>query len=153
MRDLGPIQLEENNSSVFLGRDYNKSRNSSDQVAFMVDQEIRKIIDGCYKTTEKIIKENMDLVTLIANTLVERETLTKEQIDYLIEHKVLPDEDYDKMEYEDLKRAAKEKEIKGYTKLTEEELRESLKKAENKEIKEEQKEEAKEEQEENKTNN
>ena len=153
MSDLGPIQLEENNSSVFLGRDYNKSRNSSDQVAFMVDQEIRKIIDGCYKTTEKIIKENMDLVTLIANTLVERETLTKEQIDYLIEHKVLPDEDYDKMEYEDLKRAAKEKEIKGYTKLTEEELRESLKKAENKEIKEEQKEEAKEEQEENKTNN
>ena len=46
-----------------------------------------------------------------------------------------------------------EKEIKGYTKLTEEELRESLKKAENKEIKEEQKEEVKEEQEENKTNN
>ncbi len=127
MSDLGPIQLEQNNSSVFLGRDYNKSRNSSDQVAFEIDQEIRKIIDNCYKKTESIIKENMDSVKLIADTLVDRETLTKEQIDYLLEHKKLPDEDYDVMDFDSLKSAAKEKGIKGYTKMSQEELLEALK--------------------------
>src|SRR5574344_656367 len=49
MSDLGPVQLEQRESSVFLGRDYNKSRNFSDQVAFEIDQQIRKIIDSCYK--------------------------------------------------------------------------------------------------------
>jgi len=131
MSDLGPIQLEQNNSSVFLGRDYNKSRNSSEKLAFEIDQEIRKIIDACYKKTEEIIKANMDELKLIADTLVDRETLTKEQIDYLLEHKMLPDEDYDKMELDELKAVAKEKGIKGYTKMSEDELKEALKSLKN----------------------
>src|SRR5574344_2343241 len=108
MSDLGPIQLEQNESSVFLGRDYNKSRNSSDQVAYEIDQEIRKIIDACYNTTEKIVKDNMKLVDLIAANLVKYETLTREQIDYLVEHGKMQDEDYTKMSFEELKKAAKE---------------------------------------------
>ena len=84
MSDLGPIQLEQNESSVFLGRDYNKSRNSSETIAYEVDKEIRKIIDVCYAKTQKIIKENMKLVDLIADNLVKYETLTKEQIDSLV---------------------------------------------------------------------
>ncbi len=122
MSDLGPIQLEQNESSVFLGRDYNKSRNSSDQVAFEIDQEIRKIIDGCYKKTEKIVKDNMKLVDLIAENLIKYETLTKEQIDYLLENGKMKEEDYSKMSLDELKLYAKEKGIKGYTKMTEEEL-------------------------------
>src|SRR5574344_2442976 len=108
MSDLGPIQLEQNESSVFLGRDYNKSRNSSDQVAYEIDQEIRKIIDACYEKTEKIVKDNMKLVDLIAANLVKYETLTREQIDYLVEHGKMQDEDYTKMSFEELKKAAKE---------------------------------------------
>ena len=60
MSSLGPIQLESNDEgSVFLGRDYNKIRNFSSQVAYEIDQEMRKIIDECYKNAVKIIKENM----------------------------------------------------------------------------------------------
>ena len=84
MSSLGPVQLEQNEGSVFLGRDYNKSRNFSSQVAFEIDQEMRKIIDECYQKATKIIKENKDLLDLIANTLISKETLTKEEIDYLV---------------------------------------------------------------------
>ncbi len=93
MSDLGPVQFEQPESSVFLGRDYTKSRNFSSQVAFEIDTEIRKIIDSEYKVATKIIKENRDLLDLIANTLLEYETITKEQIDFLAEHKRMPEDD------------------------------------------------------------
>ena len=93
MSDLGPVQFEQPESSVFLGRDYTKSRNFSSQVAFEIDTEIRKIIDTQYKEATKIIKENHDLLDLIANALLEYETLTKEQIDYLVENGKMPEED------------------------------------------------------------
>ena len=93
---------------------------------------MRKIIDECYKVTQKIISENKDLLDLIANTLLERETITKEQIDYLVEHGHMPDEEVEKEEIKELsledltltelREMAKEKEIKGYSKMTKEEL-------------------------------
>ncbi len=92
MSDLGPIQFEHQESSVFLGRDYNKSRNFSSQVAYEIDQEMRKIIDKSYQKTKKIISENTDLLDLIAKTLLEKETITKEEIDYLVKYKKLPKE-------------------------------------------------------------
>ena len=85
MSDLGPVQLEHQSESVFLGRDYNKSQNFSDQVALEIDNEVRKIMDECYQNATKILKDNKDLVMLIADTLVERETITKEEIDELVE--------------------------------------------------------------------
>ena len=84
MSDLGPVQLEHKSEGVFLGRDYNKSQNFSDAVALEIDQEVRKIIDECYKKATKILKENKDLVMLLTNTLVEKETITKEEIDELV---------------------------------------------------------------------
>lgn len=93
MSDLGPVQFEHQESSVFLGRDYNKSRNFSGQVAFEIDQEQRKIINECYEKAKKVVKENRKLLDLIANALLENETLTKEQIDYLVEHGKMPEED------------------------------------------------------------
>ena len=134
MSSLGPIQLEQQQGSVFLGRDYNKSRNFSSQVAYEIDQEMRKIIDECYERATKIIKENRKLLDLIANTLLEYETLTKEQIKYLVENGCMPDEDgeVDKSDFEEaslkdltlneLKELAREKKIKGYSKMTKEEL-------------------------------
>lgn len=134
MSSLGPMQLEQNESSVFLGRDYNKSRNFSDQVAFEIDKEIRKIIDECYKKTEKIITDNMNLVTLIAENLVEYETLTKEQIDYLVSHGKMKeldvsddsDTDNNDLTLEELKDIAKEKGIKGYSKMNKNDLKKEL---------------------------
>ena len=84
MSELGPVQLEHKSEGVFLGRDYNKSQNFSDAVALEIDQEVRKIIDECYKKATKILKENKDLVMLLTNTLVEKETITKEEIDELV---------------------------------------------------------------------
>ncbi len=90
MSSLGPMMLEEPDGNTFLGRDYTKNRNISDTVAHEIDEEMRSIIEDCYKKTKHIITENKDLLALIANTLLEEETITKEEIDYLVEHKCLP---------------------------------------------------------------
>ncbi len=132
MSDLGPMQLEQREGSSFLGRDYNKIRNFSNEVAHEIDQEMRKIIDKCYEEATKIIKENRGLLDLLANTLLEYETLTKEQIDYLVEYGKMPNEDeetsYEKMSLTKLKEIAKEKGIKGYTKMNKAELIKELEK-------------------------
>ena len=139
MSSLGPVQFEQQEGSVFLGRDYNKSRNFSSQVAFEIDQEMRKIIDECYNEATKLLKKERKLLDLIALTLVERETITKEQIDYLVEHGVMPlDEEevefdfkeatLDDLTLNELKEMAKEQSIKGYTKMNKEELKKELEK-------------------------
>ena len=127
MSSLGPVQFEHQESSVFLGRDYNKSKNFSSQVAYQIDEEIRKIISEQYEITTKILNENRELLDLIANALLEHETITKEQIDYLVEHGSMPSEEVEEATLADLTLAelramAKEKGIKGYTKLSKEEL-------------------------------
>ena len=93
MSNLGPMMLEEPSSNTFLGRDYTKNRNISDTVAHEIDEEMRKIINECYAKTKKILTENKDLLKLLAETLLENETITKEQIDYLVEHGKLPEEE------------------------------------------------------------
>ena len=93
MSDLGPLQFEQQAGSVFLGRDYNKSQHFSNEVANEIDMEMRKIINGCHKKATEIIKKNEDLLKLIAETLLEYETLTKEQIDYLVKNGKMPEED------------------------------------------------------------
>ena len=132
MSDLGPMQLEQREGSSFLGRDYNKIRNFSNEVAHEIDQEMRKIIDKCYQDATKIIKDNRKLLDLLANTLLEYETLTKEQIDYLVENGKMPNEDeetsYEKMSLTKLREIAKEKGIKGYTKMSKAELLKELEK-------------------------
>lgn len=131
MSDLGPIQLEQQEGGVFLGRDYNKSKNFSNEVAHEIDLEMRKIVNQCYKQTEKIIKENKDLLTLIANALLEYETITKEQIDYLVENGRMPKDEEEILTAKsltELKEMAKDKDIKGYSKMNKQELIDSLEK-------------------------
>ena len=110
MSDLGPIQFETQEGGVFLGRDYNKSKNFSNEVAHEIDLEMRKIINECYENAKKIINENRDLLELIASSLLEHETLTKEQIDYLAEHGKMPTEEVEEVEVNDevLEELAKE---------------------------------------------
>ena len=141
MSDLGPVQLEQQEGSVFLGRDYNKTRLFSNEVAHEIDLEMRKIINECYDKAKKILKENKDLVKLIAETLLEVETLTKEQIDYLVKNGRMPEEEELSEEtreiieedevkektLDELREEAKEKDIKGYSKMNKEELKDALK--------------------------
>lgn len=93
MSDLGPIQLEQQEGGVFLGRDYNKTKDFSNEVAHEIDLEMRKIVNSCYERAKQILFENQDMIKLIVDALLERETITKEQIDYLVEHGTMPPED------------------------------------------------------------
>ena len=86
MSSLGPMMLDEPSENTFLGRDYHKNKNFSDIVAHEIDEEMRSIINNCYEKSKKILKENKDLLKLIAETLLEEETITKEQIDSLVKH-------------------------------------------------------------------
>ena len=86
MSDLGPVQFEHRSEEVFLGRDYNKSRNYSDTVALEIDKEVRKIIDECYKQAKSLLTKNKELVEILSNTLYEKETLTKEEITEIVEN-------------------------------------------------------------------
>ena len=129
MSDLGPLQFEQQSGSVFLGRDYNKPQHFSNEVANEIDMEMRKIINNCHKQALDIIKKNKSLLKLIAETLLEYETLTKEQIDYLVENGKMPEEDVTNLEslsITKLKEIAKEKGIKNYSKMNKAELLQEL---------------------------
>lgn len=127
MSDLGPIQFEQNTGSVFLGRDYNKTRNFSDAVALEIDKEVRKILDECYNKAIKILKENKDLLKTIAEALLEHETLTKEEIDYLVEHGKMPSsQKKDDYTLDELQVEARELNIKNASKMNKEELEKAI---------------------------
>ena len=134
MSDLGPIQYEEKSEGVFLGRDYGKQKNFSDKVAHEIDEEIRKIINECYLNAKKVISENKHLIELLSDALMKYETITKEQIEYIVKNDTIELEDTSKevKKPNDLKAKAKELKIKGYTKMTDEELEDAINKKEGK---------------------
>jgi cell division protease FtsH len=84
MSDLGPVQYESASGNVFLGRDYFKEKNFSDQVAHEIDKEVRHIITTCFEKARDIITTNRELLDLLAHYLVEVETLTKADIDEIV---------------------------------------------------------------------
>ena len=75
MSSLGPVALGRQRHEVFLGRDLGEDRNYSDQIAFAIDEEVRKIVEDCYQRVKKLLSENMDTVKLVAETLLEREVM------------------------------------------------------------------------------
>ena len=80
MSKLGTIQYERGSHEIFLGRDYMNNKNFSDQVALEIDREVSDIIKECTDKAREVLTENMELLTNIANHLMEIETLTKEDI-------------------------------------------------------------------------
>ena len=92
MSSLGPIQYESNSGSVFLGRDYtSRQKNFSGEVANEIDKEVRNIVETAHENAKKIILDNREDVELIANALLEHETLNGEEIDYLLKNRKMPD--------------------------------------------------------------
>ena len=92
MSSLGPIQYESHSGSVFLGRDYTSSqKNFSGAVANEIDKEVRNIVETAHENAKKIILEHREDVELIAEALLEHETLNGEEIDYLLANRKMPD--------------------------------------------------------------
>ncbi|MBR3891254.1 MAG: ATP-dependent zinc metalloprotease FtsH [Bacilli bacterium] len=122
MSSLGPIQYEQAGGNVFLGRDYTNSRKMfSSQVGFEIDTAVRKIINECHEVCEKTLRENKDLVIKIAEALLERETLTSEEIYEIagMEQPVYDDKGHRVEKTEDakeVKEEVKEKAVKKTTK-------------------------------------
>ena len=83
---LGPVSYGEGaDHQVFLGRDFNNQRNYSEEVASEIDKEVRRIMEDAYEACRKILTDNRDKLELIAQALIERETLTAKELEELVE--------------------------------------------------------------------
>ena len=82
---LGPITFgRRQDAQVFLGRDIARDRNYSEEVAYSIDKEVRRLIEDAYEKTETMLRENMDKLHLIANALIEKETLEASELEQLM---------------------------------------------------------------------
>lgn len=77
---LGPLTLGQKQDQVFLGRDFASHPDYSDQVAFEIDKEIRRIVDEAYNKAEDILEEHRDKMDLLAGELMEKETLSRVEV-------------------------------------------------------------------------
>jgi cell division protease FtsH len=82
---LGPLQFGSSQGQVFLGRDIGHEQNYSDAIAYEIDQEMQSITRACYERAREILTEHAEQVHLIAKTLLEKETLDKDEIIMLLE--------------------------------------------------------------------
>lgn len=83
---IGPINYSGDNQEVFVGRDYGKVKNYSEETAAKIDEEVTRIINDAYNRTKDILTENMDKLKLVAVTLMEREKLDKDEFVQLMEN-------------------------------------------------------------------
>lgn len=83
--ELGPLTFGNKEEQVFLGRDLMRERNYSEAVAFSIDKEQRRIIEECYQKAEKLLSDNLEKLHLVAQTLMEKETLEAAEFESIIE--------------------------------------------------------------------
>lgn len=83
---LGFINYEENTDEVFLGRDLGHSRSFSEEVASIIDKEVKKIVDDCYTDAKRILTENMDVLHSCASLLLEKERISREEFEALFKN-------------------------------------------------------------------
>ena len=87
---IGPV-YHGGNTEVFLGRDFAQSRDCSEKVAAQIDEEIRKVASACQERAINILKANMDKLHRMADVLLDRETITKPELDAIMKGEALPD--------------------------------------------------------------
>src|SRR5581483_2022875 len=84
MSSLGPIAFGEHDEMVFLGREISEQRNYSEAVATKIDKEIEEIIRGAEKRAADIVNKRKPMLEKIARTLIEKETIEREEFEKLI---------------------------------------------------------------------
>ncbi|MGC7879654.1 ATP-dependent metallopeptidase FtsH/Yme1/Tma family protein, partial [Desulforudis sp. 1190] len=82
--ELGPLTLGRKQEAVFLGRDLARDRNYSEEIAYAIDMEVRKIIESAYRRAEQILKENIHGLHKVAKTLFEKETIEGPEFEALM---------------------------------------------------------------------
>ena len=102
---IGPIQFGESNDEVFIGRDWGHTRNYGENIAALIDSEIKRIVDEGYEEAKGILQDNMDILHKTAELLIEKEKITGAQFRSLFEAKkngTLDDLELDDVSVEDL---------------------------------------------------
>ena len=84
--ELGPVTFGHRQDQVFLGRDIARDKNYSEEIAAKIDKEIRKFLDEAYQKTEELLQNNIDKLHLIAQALIEKETLEGSEIEQLMKY-------------------------------------------------------------------
>ena len=82
---MGNMTYGQPNEHVFMGRDFGQTKDYSEQVAYELDKEVKRIIDEKYELARKILTENRDILDELAMSLLEKETINAEEFDELIE--------------------------------------------------------------------
>ncbi|HEY2955517.1 MAG TPA: ATP-dependent metallopeptidase FtsH/Yme1/Tma family protein [Candidatus Eisenbacteria bacterium] len=81
---LGPLTFGKKEEMVFLGKEIATHKDYSEQTAVLIDQEVRRIIETAYNNAQKVLRENVDKLHLLANTLLEREVLDGDEMDRVL---------------------------------------------------------------------
>ena len=78
---VGPMTIGEQGEEVFIGRDWGHARNYSEDTARIVDAEIKKLVETARENCHKLLQENINLLHALAKALLDRETITGDDID------------------------------------------------------------------------
>ena len=84
---MGPLSYGSKEEQVFLGRDFSNQKNFSDQTAKLIDQEVKTLVMGGYSRATELLKKNRDILENLAQALLERETLTGDEVKNIIDGK------------------------------------------------------------------
>jgi cell division protease FtsH len=87
---IGPILVGDNEQELFLGREIQHRREVSERTAQLVDTEVKRVIDNAYERAKQTLQANLELLHAVAAALLERETLTREDIEMLSRGEQLP---------------------------------------------------------------
>ncbi|MGM9522538.1 MAG: ATP-dependent zinc metalloprotease FtsH [Oscillospiraceae bacterium] len=91
---LGPISFDSSGHSIFIGRDFGQTKSYSEETAAIIDEEIKRIFDEASKQCEELLEEHRDMLIATAEYLLEHESMTGEQFNYMCDHNgELPPED------------------------------------------------------------
>jgi cell division protease FtsH len=82
---LGPMALGQAQGQVFMGRDFNNQPDYSDEIAFQIDKEIRRIVDESYDTAEDLLIRNRELLQKLSDDLIEYETVDAKHLKRLVD--------------------------------------------------------------------
>ena len=92
---VGPMTIGEQGEEVFIGRDWGHARNYSEDTARIVDAEIKKLVETARENCHNLLQENINLLHALAKALLDRETITGDDIDLLVKGEPLPPFDAD----------------------------------------------------------